>query len=170
MEQNELLAVIVAHGQWLQGDKYGCQANLRGTNLRGADLREANLRGADLGEANLRGADLGGTDLGGTDLGGADLQFCRFEQVVWPQEELTAMARLRTLIPPDAYGWYRIWGQFHLDGAQFGRFEFVGLPEGWYCTTIDSPQPLPPTDRLIHRLLLYRKGKAHFLTIANKQI
>jgi len=35
---------------------WGCQANLIGANLIGADLREANLRGADLSEANLRGA------------------------------------------------------------------------------------------------------------------
>ncbi|ELE1922244.1 pentapeptide repeat-containing protein, partial [Salmonella enterica] len=52
-------------------DLYG--ANLCDTNLRGADLRDTNLRGANLCGADLYGANLCGADLCDTNLRGADL-------------------------------------------------------------------------------------------------
>lgn len=69
--------------------KYGYEtlsgANLRHTDLRGADLSGAdlykaslchsNLRGADLSEANLYGADLKGANLSKTNLKGANLRW-----------------------------------------------------------------------------------------------
>ena len=48
-----------------------CNANLRYTNLRGA-----NLGSADLSYANLRGANLGYADLSSADLRYADLRWC----------------------------------------------------------------------------------------------
>jgi hypothetical protein len=48
-------------------------ANLRGANLYGADLRGANLRGANLYGANLYGANLRGADLRDANLYGANL-------------------------------------------------------------------------------------------------
>ena len=48
-------------------------ANLTGANLRGANLTDADLTGADLRDADLRDADLMGANLTGADLRGADL-------------------------------------------------------------------------------------------------
>ena len=94
MNSGEIKKVLELHEKWINGEKGGERANLRGadlseanlseTNLRGADLRGADLRGADLSEANLReanlsetnlhGADLSETNLRGADLSGADLR------------------------------------------------------------------------------------------------
>ena len=62
-----------------------CNANLRYTNLRGAnlgyaelssaDLRYADLSYADLSSADLRGANLRYTNLRGADLSGANLRY-----------------------------------------------------------------------------------------------
>jgi uncharacterized protein YjbI with pentapeptide repeats len=53
-------------------------ANLRGTNLSGADLLMVFLTGANLSEANLVGADLCGTNLSGASLSEADLSLANF--------------------------------------------------------------------------------------------
>ena len=58
MDAQKLKEIIDSHGKWLEGEKGGKRANLRGADLRGANLCEANLRGANLREANLREADL----------------------------------------------------------------------------------------------------------------
>ncbi|NLF72968.1 MAG: TIR domain-containing protein [Candidatus Anammoximicrobium sp.] len=60
-------------------------ANLSGTNLRaaalaGADLRKADLRGVDLRGANLSGADLQGADLSAANLSGADLHMAHLSE------------------------------------------------------------------------------------------
>ena len=60
MDALELKRILELHKIWLNGDKEGVRANLRGADLRGADLRGADLRGANLRGANLRGADLRG--------------------------------------------------------------------------------------------------------------
>ena len=81
----EMIAEILKkHKKWLDNEKGGERANLRGAglsyanlrdaNLRGADLRDADLRGADLSYANLRDANLRGADLRDADLRGADLR------------------------------------------------------------------------------------------------
>ena len=89
MTKEELKTVLELHKKWLNDEKDGVRANLRGAdlrgaNLRGANLREANLlradlwgadlRGANLREANLREADLLGANLWGADLRGANLR------------------------------------------------------------------------------------------------
>ena len=79
MNRENLNNVLELHKKWLNGEKDGEHANLRGanlqgTNLRGADLREADLRGAHLQYKNLQGADLRGADLQRTHLQGAHLQ------------------------------------------------------------------------------------------------
>jgi len=63
------------------------KANLRETELWGADLRganlwEANLWGADLREANLWGADLRGADLRGADLRGAEIEITQKDEII----------------------------------------------------------------------------------------
>ena len=78
MKKEELKVVLENHKKWLNGNKGGLRANLRGADLRGADLRGAclqgaYLRGADLQDAYLRGADLRGADLQDACLRGADL-------------------------------------------------------------------------------------------------
>ena len=57
-------------------DLYGadlCNADLRGANLSDADLCDADLYGANLSDADLCNADLRGADLRGADLRGANL-------------------------------------------------------------------------------------------------
>ena len=57
-------------------DLYGadlCNADLRGANLSDADLCDADLRSANLSDADLCNADLRGADLRGADLRGANL-------------------------------------------------------------------------------------------------
>jgi uncharacterized protein YjbI with pentapeptide repeats len=74
MDREKLDEILRKHLLWLDGEKGGERADLRGADLRGADLWGADLRGAYLRGANLRGADLGGADLRGADLGGAYLR------------------------------------------------------------------------------------------------
>ena len=68
MTSEEIKKVLELHQKWINGEKGGEKAN-----LRGADLGWAELRGAELSEADLRGADLYGADLYGADLRGANL-------------------------------------------------------------------------------------------------
>ena len=80
----ELQIILEKHKRWINGEDGGERANLResdlrGANLSGADLREADLRGANLREADLREADLSGAYLSGAylrraNLSGADLR------------------------------------------------------------------------------------------------
>ena len=79
MKIEQLKEVLELHKKWLDNEKDGVRANLRGADLREADLREsdlsvANLYGADLRGADLRGADLRGADLSVANLYGADLR------------------------------------------------------------------------------------------------
>jgi len=97
MKIEQLKEVLELHKKWLDNEKDGVRANLRGADLCGADLREADLsvadlRGADLREAdlsvadlrgaNLYGADLRGADLRGADLRGADLYGAKYGDVI----------------------------------------------------------------------------------------
>jgi len=91
----------------------------------------------------------------------------RFKQTV---SEGKSRKRLKTLIDPNEYVRYERFGYCVVEGAIFGMMELVGTPTGWYCVTIESPEPLPHTDRLIHRLMLWRKGEDNFYKIANQQI
>ena len=80
MTELELKEILEKHKKWLNSEVGGEKADLRGTDLRGANLRwadlsEANLRGADLSEANLRGAVLSEADLRGANLRGANLRW-----------------------------------------------------------------------------------------------
>ena len=73
ISKEELNEILQKHKMWLNNDKGGERADLRGTDLKNADLRfadlkNADLRGADLSDANLRGADLRGADLRYADL------------------------------------------------------------------------------------------------------
>ena len=86
--QEKLNSIIASHGKWLRDEEDAERAdfryaNLRGTELSGADLRCANfnnadLRGANLSSASLRYAnlicaDLRGANFNDADLSGADL-------------------------------------------------------------------------------------------------
>ncbi|ECV7856458.1 TPA: pentapeptide repeat-containing protein [Salmonella enterica] len=74
MNSADLSKILEEHKVWITSMREsGSRADLRDTNLRGANLRDADLRGADLRGADLRDADLRGADLRGADLRGADL-------------------------------------------------------------------------------------------------
>ena len=80
ISKEELNEILQKHKMWLNNDKGGERANLRGIDLRFADLRFvdlrfADLRGTDLKNADLRGADLSDANLKGADLRGADLRY-----------------------------------------------------------------------------------------------
>ena len=79
MTSAEIKTILEEHSKWLEDNKNGKYANLRGANLRNEDLRDADLRNADLGEADLRGADLRGVDFEGANLRGANLKRADFE-------------------------------------------------------------------------------------------
>ncbi len=69
MNSADLSKILEEHKVWITSMREsGSRADLRDTNLRGANLRDADLRGAD-----LRGADLYGVDLRDANLYGADL-------------------------------------------------------------------------------------------------
>jgi hypothetical protein len=74
----EIEKVLADHALWLQR-KGGSCANLRetdicGADLFGADLRSADICGANLSGTNLRSANLSGADLRSSSLFGADLR------------------------------------------------------------------------------------------------
>ncbi|EIB1125383.1 pentapeptide repeat-containing protein [Salmonella enterica] len=74
MNSADLSKILEEHKVWITSmHESGSRADLRDSNLCGADLRGADLRGADLRGANLRDSDLRGADLRGADLRGADL-------------------------------------------------------------------------------------------------
>ena len=73
MNKQELKDTLDSHSKWLQSEKDGMRADLKGAYLEGANLSRANLKGADLSRAYLRYADLKGADLSCADLKGADL-------------------------------------------------------------------------------------------------
>ena len=73
MTQEELNKVLEKHKKWLNGERGGERADLRGADLRRADLGGANLYEADLGGAKLNNADLRRADLNGADLRRAKL-------------------------------------------------------------------------------------------------
>ncbi len=74
MTSAEIKTILEEHSKWLENNKNGKCADLRGVNLSKKDLRWADLRWANLRWANLKGADLRDTDLRGVDLRGADLR------------------------------------------------------------------------------------------------
>jgi uncharacterized protein YjbI with pentapeptide repeats len=99
MDREKLDEILRKHLLWLDGEKGGERADLRGAylrgadlggadlrcaNLRDADLRCANLRGAYLRDAYLRDANLWGADLRGADLRGADLGGAYIDFAAWP--------------------------------------------------------------------------------------
>ena len=74
----DLEKILEKHEMWLKGEEGRERADLRytdlsGANLSDADLRYANLRGTDLRYANLRYANLSDADLRKADLRCADL-------------------------------------------------------------------------------------------------
>ena len=165
MTTEQIKAVLVAHLAWLRNEPGGVRAS-----LIGASLDRASLDGASLIGASLNGASLDGASLDRASLVGASLDFCStWNAVKWSGAERVAMSRLKTLIPPEEYARYERYAVFAVEGAFFGRHEWVGLPTGWYCVAVNSPEPLPSTDRLIHRLLLWRNGREAFLKCAQQQ-
>ena len=74
--------------QIVNGYKIGPRVNLRNANLRdtdlsGADLRGANLRGADISDASLQGADLRWANLSKAHLFGANLSEANLRGAIW---------------------------------------------------------------------------------------
>ena len=68
-----LSEILERHKRWLCDEEGGEYANLRRSDLRGADLSDADLRRANLSDANLSGANLRRADLSGANLRRADL-------------------------------------------------------------------------------------------------
>lgn len=63
IDKERLNEILELHKKWIEGDKEGKHANLKGANLNyvdleGADLNYADLEGADLSGANLKDAEL----------------------------------------------------------------------------------------------------------------
>jgi hypothetical protein len=84
MDREKLDEILRKHLLWLDGEKGGERADLRGAYLRGADLGGADLRCAYLWGADLRGANLWGADLRGAYLRGADLGGAYIDFAAWP--------------------------------------------------------------------------------------
>ena len=178
MDANELKNVLDEHLEWLNGTG-SKQANLSGAdlteaNLSRANLSRANLSGANLSWANLSWANLSRANLSRANLSWANLRFANIFYTKWthkldPAEEI-AHQRLMTLIPPDEYTRFKNFGHCFIEGAMFGLMEVVGTPTGWYCVDINSPESLPHTDRMIHRILLWRKGPEAFYKVARKSL
>ena len=59
----EIKEILEKHKMWLDNEKGGVRADLRGANLCDADLRGSELRNVDLCGAALRDADLRGAEL-----------------------------------------------------------------------------------------------------------
>ena len=81
--ETELQEILKLHTKWLNNEKGGVRANLRGADFMGADfmgadLRHADFEGADLEGADLRHADFEGADLRHADFEGADLEGADF--------------------------------------------------------------------------------------------
>ena len=74
MKSAEIKTILEEHSKWLEDNKNGKYANLRGASLRNEDLRDVDLRDADLRDADLREADLRGVDFEGANLRWADLK------------------------------------------------------------------------------------------------
>jgi len=74
MDREKLQFTLEKHSAWLNDEKNGKRADLRGANLERANLWRADLERANLWRADLEGADLRGADLRGADLEGADLE------------------------------------------------------------------------------------------------
>lgn len=68
MKKSKLQEILKLHSLWLEGDRAGVKADLRGCNLSGADLSLAYLNDADLSKSNLSGAILHNTFLRYTEL------------------------------------------------------------------------------------------------------
>ena len=84
--KEELSEILKKHKMWLNNEKGGERANLRGADLRGADLRFtdlrfADLRGTDLRFTDLRFADLINADLRDANLRGADLRYANLNNI-----------------------------------------------------------------------------------------
>ena len=73
ISKEELNEILQKHKMWLNNDKGGERADLRGADLRSIHLRFADLRFADLRGTDLKNADLRGADLSDANLRGADL-------------------------------------------------------------------------------------------------
>ena len=58
ISKEELNEILQKHKMWLNNDKGGERADLRGIDLRFTDLRFTDLRFTDLRFADLRGTDL----------------------------------------------------------------------------------------------------------------
>ena len=57
MKKEELDKILELHKKWLNDERCGVKADLRGANLQGANLRYADLQDANLQGANLRYAE-----------------------------------------------------------------------------------------------------------------
>lgn len=53
MKQEELNEVIRLHSMWLNGEKGGKRADMRGADMRGADMQRADMQGADMQGADI---------------------------------------------------------------------------------------------------------------------
>ena len=53
MDENRLKEILALHKKWLNGEKGGKRADLRGCDLSGSDLSNSDLRGSDLSGSNL---------------------------------------------------------------------------------------------------------------------
>ena len=69
----DLNTILENHNRWLSDNRIGIRADLRKTDLCGANLRMVDLRGADLSSSNLSESTLNGAILNGVDLSDANL-------------------------------------------------------------------------------------------------
>ena len=74
MREKELQIILEKHKKWLNNERGGERADLRGANLSEANLSEADLSYANLSYANLSYANLSGANLRGANLSGANLR------------------------------------------------------------------------------------------------
>ena len=99
MRNIDIKVILEKHKKWLNSEKDGKYANLRGANLRGANLRGANLSDANLWDADLSAADLSAADLSDANLRGANLRGAN----LWDADLSAANLRganLNVKIPP----------------------------------------------------------------------
>jgi hypothetical protein len=74
LDAAQLSEILALHVRWLERDRSGVRADLRGSDLSGCDLSGFNLRGCNLRGSNLRGCKLRNSDLGDSDLRGCNLR------------------------------------------------------------------------------------------------